>query len=167
MYRTTRTGKPAGRLAALLVVPALLLAFTGCSAAKGGGEPSSTPQAMSRQEWTLKYAQCMRSHGQNVPDPTSDGTISAQAGGDIDAAKAASEACRKQLGDMPPLTASEKQAADKAMQEQMVKIAQCYRKNGVDVPDPAPGQVVQIPSDAPDGVRAQCGDVTGAAGSAG
>jgi hypothetical protein len=94
--------------------------------------PSSSDQ-LYRNE--LKYAECMRAHGQpDFPDPSASGTFSVPAG--TDRSSPAFAACQKLLpggaggpGSGPPPTA--------AALAQMLKVSQCMRRHGIaDFPDP-------------------------------
>ena len=88
-----------------------------------------------------EFAQCMRDHGVDMPDPqTAEGgsgdgggvriTVS---GGPNSNADAAMEACKDKLpnGGVPPSMSPEQQ-------EQLRQFAQCMRDHGVDMPDPDP-----------------------------
>ncbi|WP_349866081.1 hypothetical protein [Leifsonia sp. WHRI 6310E] len=161
---STITGKRAvvSRLALLSLAPALLLAVSACSAGPdergpSGGKPSAAPGSLA--EWQLSMSRCMREHGVDVGDPSADGmgaTIDSR-GLSEDQLSAASEACSKKLGTPPAMTEAEKKAADEAAQKMMITIAKCYRASGVDVPDPKPGQGLDIPKDAPADVADKCG----------
>jgi len=84
----------------------------------------------------IKYAQCMRQHGINMPDPQGNGRIAAIAGVDpkdpagAQKAQAANTACAKDLPNGGKPTAVD-------LQKQL-KFAQCMRQHGVNEPDPSP-----------------------------
>lgn len=113
----------------ILVLPVLLFAFAAvgaCSDDSGGGEPD--PEAV------VQFAQCMREHGQNVPDPDGDSyTITPPSGGPNAAWDAAMDACRQHLPDggapEPP------NAAELEAQRQY---AMCMREHDIDMSDPDP-----------------------------
>jgi hypothetical protein len=93
--------------------------------------PSSS--AALRQE-ELKYAQCIRTHGDpNFPDPSANGDFRVSPGSDP--SSSATKACQKFLpgggpGSGPPATA---QAL-----AQMLKVSQCMRRHGIsNFPDPS------------------------------
>ena len=99
------------------------------------------------QEAALEWARCMREHGIDVPDPEmdEDGGIRVRAGrggfrrgeGNDAEFREAQQACGSPLGNArPQLTEAERQQ----MQETMLAFAQCMRKEGVDMPDPAFGE---------------------------
>jgi hypothetical protein len=138
-------------LTALATLTLILgLALTGCGsndegakvASGGGAQPtgdaSSAPASLSRGEMGVKFAQCLRENGLDVPDPEPgkgvllkfDGSQNKQT---VDKAM---EACRQydpqQQGGA---------AADPKMEENGRKFAACMRANGVEAfPDPKPGQ---------------------------
>ncbi|MEU8137599.1 hypothetical protein [Streptodolium elevatio] len=104
---------------------------------KNAGAP---PEAAAGEKGDMvKYAQCMRDNGVDMPDPNADGSMMAQAipaDGGPEAAKmeTASNACRKWLPNGGEIT--EKQKAE--MRESNLKMAQCLREHGLNVPDPDP-----------------------------
>ncbi len=135
-------------LGALAVSLALVVGLSACgsssssatAAASASGSAGGTSGA--QYQARLNLAKCFRSHGLNVPDPTS-GT---GGGGvfrslrDYPQAKvqAAMQACRSyfsQAFTRPNLTPAQRQQA----QQRLVKFAQCMRSHGVNIPDPTPG----------------------------
>ena len=141
---------PWSRLA-VVVGLAVALGLTGCSAsgpstsvASIGGASSSAaaPGGSGQQPDTaehdamVKFAQCMRQHGVNMPDPPSNGAMAALPGVDPQKdpagaakAQAANAACEKDLpnGGKPSAQDVQKQ----------LQFAQCMRQHGVDMPDPS------------------------------
>lgn len=135
--------------------------LAGVSACSGTAEPGSSASASAEQEQALKFAQCMRDHGVDMPDPqdghivtgqgASPGSINGSGNGsdtlDLGAGGEAFEACREFMpdgGEPRKLTAGEL--------EQMLKFAQCMRAHGIDYPDPNPDGVQQgfgVPMDDP------------------
>ena len=92
-----------------------------------------------RREGALKFAQCMREHGIDHPDPDENGLfrIEPDQGFDPQSAKfeETRKACDKYLSAMgPPPEISEEDR--KNMEEQMLAFAKCMRKQGIDMPDP-------------------------------
>lgn len=142
-------------LGAYAAVPlALLFALAGCGKDDTGSKvasvsgtasaaPTGSADALSEQERALKFAQCMREHGVDMPDPVSeDGKISiqirAKPGTDVDAAQAA---CKQWAPNGGPGGGK----VDPQMQEQMRKMAQCMRDNGVEnFPDPQEGGGIRL-----------------------
>jgi hypothetical protein len=162
------------RLAVMTAVPALLLALSACSAGAGAGggassseKPSASPGSLA--EWQLKMSRCMREQGVNVPDPSGDGTGAAMNsnGASQDQISAASKTCADKLGTPPAMTNAEKKQAEEAAQKALITIAKCYRASGIDVPDPQPGQGLDIPKDAPADVTEKCGGAGSTTTSAG
>jgi hypothetical protein len=144
------------RRMALIVALPLVFGLAACGnsggdkgVASGGGstKPSAQPGAnasINPQDAQLKFAQCMRENGVNVPDPDP-GQPARILGGNGDRVKleAATKKCQTFLqagGQINP--------NDPKIQDQLVKFAGCMRKNGVDMPDPNPadGGKMQVPS---------------------
>ncbi|MEU3598007.1 hypothetical protein ABZ714_04635 [Streptomyces sp. NPDC006798] len=146
---------------ALAVLAALALALTGCGsdggkekvaaapsakgAAEGGGGAGSGngegPVPADHEERARKFAECLREHGLDVPDPK-DGRIQMNAEGlSKEKAEKANEACRK----YQPQGMAKGGKPDPKMAESMRKFAQCMRTNGVEeFPDPQSGGGIQI-----------------------
>ncbi|XVQ08818.1 hypothetical protein ACQP1W_40685 [Spirillospora sp. CA-255316] len=104
----------------------------GASAARASASPT---QSLSPEDAQLKFAQCMRQNGIDVPDPKS-GTnfrMEIAKGTDREKLQAAMEKCRPYLeasGRLPDLN-------DPKVKDQMVKFAQCARSHGINIPDPS------------------------------
>ena len=140
---------------AAAVAMGLGLLLSGCGSEPGpsgvasaGGPNGSTvsPTAtasLSNYEKAVKFAQCMRAHGVDMPDPEPGGGGRIRLGGPgTDPAKtqAALEACRQfsPVGDGSG-------RVDPQAAERMRKFAQCMRENGVaEFPDPEPGGGIRI-----------------------
>lgn len=121
------------RTAAILLAAALL---SGCDS---GGSPAAKPTANTQDKW-VKFAQCMRQNGINMPDPQP-GAGQIQIGAkDTDKTKldAAMKACKQYnpKGDIDP--------NDPKQRDHELKMSQCLRRHGVDAPDPQPGQPPEI-----------------------
>ncbi|HEX2110236.1 MAG TPA: hypothetical protein VHF67_01670 [Gaiellaceae bacterium] len=115
------------------------VASLGDSSSEGREGSQASDDAEDRREGALKFAQCMREHGIDHPDPDENGLfrIEPEQGLDPQSAKfrEASEACEKYLAEMgPPPELSEEDR--KNMQEQMLAFAKCMREQGIDMPDP-------------------------------
>jgi hypothetical protein len=122
----------------------LLAAAAGCSArtnepgvataatAAASARPSPTP-SLSDQERQIRFAECMRDHGVNVPDPGSNGGRVQIQANDKGKAQAALQACQQYLpgGTLPGPPSA-------AQLNQMREFAKCMRDHGVNVPDPDP-----------------------------
>ena len=138
------------RMALVVLAIATLAACSGAAANPSGvaslgsqsPDPSSSaePQAsMDPEEAALAFAECMREHGVDMPDPQvgSNGEMTFSIGvgpgnADMETMQAAQEACQdlmpRAMGEPRELTAEEKDA--------MLGFAQCMRDNGIDMPDP-------------------------------
>ncbi|MBT2234648.1 hypothetical protein [Nonomuraea sp. NEAU-A123] len=143
------------RVRLLPVVPLLALALAACgqrgaaddgiaSAGKGTATPtaSSSVSEADRQAAQLKFTQCMREHGVNMPDPGADGKmlLRQKKGDDPSKMKKATEACQPLLKDV--IGDKVNQPMDPKQRDQMVKFARCMREHGVDMPDPgAQGEI--------------------------
>jgi hypothetical protein len=152
---TLRTRSRAG-LGGIALAGTLLVA--GC----GGGASAANPKVASVGEVTtttapaaestsgdegdvqdamLAFAQCMRDHGVDMPDPqvNAEGRgVFTAAGAPADAAKMdeAQKACQAYLdkvkSEMPPPDPAEQEAR----KQQMLDFAQCMRDHGIAMPDP-------------------------------
>jgi hypothetical protein len=124
-----------------LPLAAASLALAAC----GGGE-STAGSGDSRaqfREAALRYAECMRRHGVDVPDPSpgkGGGILMAapRSGEDMPTVQRAEEACRKHLESVRPPELSEEQKRE--FREQALKHARCMREHGIDIPDPTFGE---------------------------
>jgi hypothetical protein len=112
----------------------------------GGGRPDGSEF----QDAALEYAECMRDHGIDMPDPTFDedgGTRVVIGPGDgsgpelgpdgrpSEEFRAASEDCQPILEEAAPdMQLTPEEQAE--MQDQLVAMAECMRARGHDVPDP-------------------------------
>jgi hypothetical protein len=107
---------------------------TGQSTTEGSGEGgSSTLSEQEREEAQLEFAQCMREHGVDFPDPVNGRFQYMGTPGDEEKMEEAQEACRGILeGVLPEL--DEEQEAE--MQDALLAFARCMREHGIDFPDP-------------------------------
>jgi hypothetical protein len=134
------------------VLVALVVVVAGC----GGGDPegvaslpdttgetttdseSTTPSQQDPEEAALEFAQCMREHGVDMPDPSPNGGITLNARpGDEQKIQEAQEACAPLLEDARPQLTEEQRIA---MQEGFLAFARCMREHGIDFPDPQFGE---------------------------
>jgi hypothetical protein len=120
--------------AALLALSALGLA------ACGEDTPSATGNAASKDEMRqaqVKFAECMRENGVDMPDPRTEGgkTVFKVGGDGISPEKfeTANKACEKYRKDLRPQLTEEEQAKFK---EDALANARCMREHGIDFPDP-------------------------------
>jgi hypothetical protein len=99
------------------------------------------------QEAALKWAECMREHGIDVPDPKFDGEGRGEfrvggPGSGVDPRserfQEAREACGTPFGNDGPPELSEEDR--ETLQESLLEFAQCMREHGIDMPDPKFGE---------------------------
>jgi hypothetical protein len=137
-------GLTRGMLAAL----PLVLVLTGCGSADGGGQVASAggdrkdagspTTSLNREEMGVKFAQCMRENGVDMPDPVPGKGIELRLdqGTGRAALQKAKEACQQYNPQANGSAAADPQAAEKAR-----KFAECMRANKVeDFADPQPGR---------------------------
>jgi hypothetical protein len=120
-------------------------ATTETSAGSGESEPSPAD----REEALLDFAECMRDHGIDMPDPqiSQDGSggilIQQEEGSGMDPEseefQAAEDACESILEDAAgDIELDPEQEAE--MREELLEFAQCMRDHGIDMPDPVFGE---------------------------
>jgi len=167
---TLRTSTKTGMGTLLLTGVTLLAACGGGGSndprvASLGGASGATSTTVAQteadtQQAMLDFAQCMREHGIDMPDPTFDasgnGKVSigfAGPAGEMDQSKmdAAQTACQSFLdkvrANMPPPDP----AKQEEMKQQALAFAQCMRDHGIDMPDPV------VNTDSKGGVTVQQG----------
>lgn len=117
-------------------------AFAGC-AGQSGAAPKGSPTPAQREQAFLKFTQCMRDHGIQMPDPTTDSNGNLQMSrptnvqfdnqSDRQKLRTASNACRSNLKGIFQQFTPQQRAQ---LQDNLLKLAQCMRANGVNMPDP-------------------------------
>jgi hypothetical protein len=126
----------------LALAGTLLLA--GSLAACGSGDDSASASADSdkAEKARLDFARCMRQHGVEVPDVTTNKgggvLIRQRRQADTPQGRRAMEACQKYLEAARPKLSAEDRAK---FRDAFVKFSSCMRKEGVDLPDPSQGEV--------------------------
>jgi hypothetical protein len=170
LWRRGRTGPPGRPKASLALIGISLfaLALAGCTpgaAGNGNGvvtlnsaDPgaSAAPSAsMSPQDAALAFAQCMREHGIDMPDPQFDenggkvqfGFSAGDKVGDKQKMEDAQEACQHFL-DAASFGKGNAQL-DPAEQDKILAFAKCMRDHGIDFPDPqfSDGGMVKVGGD--------------------
>jgi hypothetical protein len=136
-----------------------IVGLVGCGGGSGSGGDSA-----SREEAVLEFAQCMRAHGVDMPDPKP-GDESIEVGNQGDpATKKAEAACNPKLDRVAPEITPEE---DEEFREGWLAFSQCMREEGIDLADPqflGAGQVrlgiqgVDTSSPAFEAAREACGD---------
>ena len=151
-------------LVTLMAVPVGLALLTGCNSHAPGpgsssGSDTKVSSTLSADDWALAYAKCMRAEGIDFPDPGKGGIQLNTS--NADAVKAAATKCEAKLGPRPAAVGGATTEADQMARQ--LAVAQCFRKNGVDVADPQPGHAMGIPTGVPDKVMQECMAASGAA----
>ncbi|MFF1816049.1 hypothetical protein ACFVWG_02045 [Kribbella sp. NPDC058245] len=128
---------------------AAVVLMTGCGTddpdtqvASGSGTqttaPTSAAPSLSRDEKAVKFTQCLRENGLNVPDPEPGKPPLLKFGPDSGVPP---EKVQKAMDACQQYSPQGEGAADPQMDENGRKHAECMRKNGVEkFPDPKPGQ---------------------------
>jgi hypothetical protein len=116
----------------LLATAALSLAACGAdddAGAAGGEQPDrSTRQAMA------DFAECMRKHGIDFPDPGTGGDRAVRIDGDPEELREAEEACAELREKIKPPDLSDEQKAE--LKQAALAHSRCMREQGIDFPDP-------------------------------
>jgi hypothetical protein len=150
---TETTARRRWKLFAVLAVAlAALLGLAACGGAAEGSEiasagsasaepdPSETPaeeEEVDPDEAALEFAECMRDHGVDIPDPEpgESGGFRAFGGPDNDVdeqtMQEAMDACR----DLMPQFDGPAEF-DPEMEERLLAMTECMREHGIDMPDP-------------------------------
>jgi hypothetical protein len=124
--------------AAVLLTSALGL--VACGGDDAAGESPSASREKQAREAGLQYAQCMREHGIDMPDPVAGQRgirLSLPEGASPAKAKAADAACSKYLKKIKSQPMSEEQ--QKKFRDAALANARCMREHGIDMPDPTFG----------------------------
>jgi len=126
------------RALAAAVLTAGALAVAACGEDNGGGGDANSDRQAARDA-QLKFAQCMREHGVDMPDPGTGGGQVFRVGPNEDITpeefEDAQTACKKYREEVegPELSEEEREEFRKAALEH----AQCMRENGIEnFPDP-------------------------------
>lgn len=137
----------------MIAIAALGLGLlAGCDSTGDGAPAAGLAKTDEIGRAAVGFAQCMRDHGYQVPDPTFD-SDGLPVYGD-------------RLGDMPknddfdrvratcaePLTAAYQAAGvpnkKEVKPEDLLGFARCMREHGIDIPDPTPDEPLSIPKNA-------------------
>jgi hypothetical protein len=144
--------------AACALAGAIVVGLSACGSSSSGSGASSggtsTTSASARYTARLKYAECLRSHGVDVPDPTANGGPAGGGGGagagagapgggpggyrqllSTATGQAAQKACASLRGKSFGF-ANVSSAQRQQFQQDAVKFAECMRARNIDIPDP-------------------------------
>ena len=127
---------------ALVVLAVAPLLATACVGNPFAPKDTTAQQKHDAEQMALKWTQCMRDHGVDVPDPGTNGTItvSGQAQ-DQQQVQDAMHACKQ----YQPRGGNGPGKVDQKALDQMTKYAQCMRDHGIPMQDPkASGWGVQM-----------------------
>lgn len=154
---TLRTARLA---AAALTIPLLLTALSACGPGDDGdttGQGSGSDGSSANEtfeDYQLDFASCMREKGVDMPDPGADGSIEAHAG---DGFMEAAQTCQDELGPPPAPPGGGGTKTEEEQRAEWLEIAACLRENGIDVPDPGPGESLTLNLDeTPEEVLEEC-----------
>ena len=115
------------------------------------GDSTGSTEPIDPSEAPLKYAQCMREHGVDMPDPTisGDGGVMVAIGGpvavdggttkdgpDPKEFEAANKECQHFMEDAVGQFDPPSEEDQKKMQDQALAFSKCMREHGIDMPDP-------------------------------
>jgi hypothetical protein len=125
-----------GLVAALFAASALAVAACGEDNAGGTGTNSDRQAA---RDAAIKFAECMREHGVDMPDPGTGGRQVLRVGPNEETTpeemEEAQKACRKYQEQMEPPELSEQEREE--FREAALAHARCMRENGIEnFPDP-------------------------------
>jgi hypothetical protein len=124
------------------------LAFTACGSEGEAGASGGKNDREDARNAALEYAQCMREHGVDMPDPQFQGGGILQRGPDehtpratVDKAEAACKEIRERMEPSEPPS----EAEQKEMREAALAHARCMREHGITkFPDPVFGENGEI-----------------------
>jgi len=111
----------------------------GASSGSGGGTPESGETSAATQQKMVKFAQCMRTHGEpEFPEPTEGGIrIQNHNGHGPNPESAQFKAAEKACKQYAPARQAPSPAQQAKIQEQALKFSACMRSHGVpNFPDP-------------------------------
>ncbi len=125
----------------MAVIAALPLFLAACGsnqaggvATAGGGVASAAAPSPTASGDGVKFAQCMREHGIDVPDPEPGGNaVRVRVGQGVDPATV--EKADKECAKYRPIGGGPK-VNDAEFADAVQKYTKCMRDNGVDLPDP-------------------------------
>jgi hypothetical protein len=130
----------AGMRSTMCIGAALAALALGLSACGGDGEePAAAAQTEQEKlrDAQVKFAQCMRENGVDLPDPSGDGGMRIQVGPNSgiepEEFEKASKACEEYQKDIRPQMS---EGDEEEFKERALAHARCMREHGIDFPDP-------------------------------
>jgi hypothetical protein len=127
----------------------VLASATALAAACGVANPFAPTAASNGQDQLLKWAQCMRQHGVDVPDPVNGRIVFHGNRPDPNSSQfqAAQNACKR----YQPNGGNGTDRSNQQQLDQMTKFAQCMREHGIAMSDPQvlPGGGISMPRSSP------------------
>jgi hypothetical protein len=124
------------RTLALVLLAACALLVAACGDDEGAsaadGASSERPSDAEFERAREQFAECMREHGIDFPDPSSGGPVRIDA--PPEELREAEEACAKYRENIRPPELSEEQQQE--FKEAALEHARCMREHGIDFPDP-------------------------------
>jgi hypothetical protein len=156
MRNVTSDRRPLIRTAALGLILTVSFALTGCGdsggskdeiPSGGGTAAAAAPSASAGPTDPAQWTKCLRDNGIDVKDPQAGaGTVELPA--DSPALTAAMNKCKRYETGQSGSTGAKPN--DPQQDEQRRKFAKCMRDQGVDWPDPVPGQGMKVPAQTPE-----------------
>jgi len=156
MHNVTSDRRALIRTAALGLLLTVSCALSGCGdsggskdgiASGGGTGAAATPSASAESNDPARWTKCLRDNGIDVKDPEA-GTGTVQLPADSPALTAAMNKCKQYETGQSGGTGAD--PSDPQQQQQRRKFAKCMRDQGVDWPDPVPGQGMNVPAQTPE-----------------
>lgn len=145
-FDRTRAARSRPGWAVGLLLPVMaVLALGACTS--GGDTASPTATTADPDTQALKFTRCMREHGVDMPDPEPGGGIRIRVDKGQEAkVEAAQKACREfdPMGDGG-------RRGDPQNADHQLRMARCLREQGIDAPDPEPGEPMRVRSRRDDG----------------
>ncbi|MFI7539917.1 hypothetical protein [Actinoplanes sp. NPDC049599] len=150
MRNVTSNHRPLIRTAALGLILTVSWMLTGCGdsggstdgiASGGGTGATAAPSASAATNDPARWTKCLRDNGIDVKDPEAGGGT-VQLPPDSPALTAAMNKCKQYSAGQSGSTGLDPSDPQEAAQR--LKFAKCMRDQGVDWPDPVPGQPMQV-----------------------
>jgi hypothetical protein len=107
----------------------------GASSASPSGDGADSEADLDPEDAMLKFAQCMREHGVDMPDPTPGGGVRMNGEGlSEDQMEAAQSACQKWMDMAEPEDGGQELSEEE--KQSFLDMAACMRERGYNFPDP-------------------------------